>query len=417
MFSKSAFAALLKTLEEPPPYLKFIFASTDVKKIPVTIISRCQRYDLSRIKSEELFDYLIKIKNLEKAKISDDALKLIVKLSEGSVRDSLSLLDRVMLVENDSKEIDLKIAQKIFGYFEKSIIINLIENIIDGDEVKTLRLYKDIYNSGVEPKVFLNEFLETIYYVKNISFINLDGNNFDLNDKEFEKIKSLSSNLDNKDILLLWQFTLDNLEKIDFVKNQYQFIEMFLIRSLYLKKITKKNTNLFVTESNQDIKIDKTILANQTQPQKEVVDQLKNIKQEKNIQVNPKIKNKNTGLKIESLKDLAELCEQNRELKIKYDIENNLRLVSIKDQKIEISFNSTLDKSFVKELSNKLLEWTGKRWIIAFSKENGSQTLKEQSQNLKINLFKKESESGFSKEIKNIFPDAELLKVEEDENI
>jgi len=322
-----------------------------------------------------------------------------------------------MLVENDSKEIDLKIAQKIFGYFEKSIIINLIENIIDGDEVKTLRLYKDIYNSGVEPKVFLNEFLETIYYVKNISFINLDGSNFDLNDKEFEKIKSLSSNLDNKDILLLWQFTLDNLEKIDFVKNQYQFIEMFLIRSLYLKKITKKNTNLFVTESNQDIKIDKTILANQTQPQKEVVDQLKNIKQEKNIQVNPKIKNKNTGLKIESLKDLAELCEQNRELKIKYDIENNLRLVSIKDQKIEISFNSTLDKSFVKELSNKLLEWTGKRWIIAFSKENGSQTLKEQSQNLKINLFKKESESGFSKEIKNIFPDAELLKVEEDENI
>ena len=224
MFSKSAFAALLKTLEEPPPYLKFIFASTDVKKIPVTIISRCQRYDLSRIKSEELFDYLIKIKNLEKAKISDDALKLIVKLSEGSVRDSLSLLDRVMLVENDSKEIDLKIAQKIFGYFEKSIIINLIENIIDGDEVKTLRLYKDIYNSGVEPKVFLNEFLETIYYVKNISFINLDGSNFDLNDKEFEKIKSLSSNLDNKDILLLWQFTLDNLEKIDFLKNQYQFI-------------------------------------------------------------------------------------------------------------------------------------------------------------------------------------------------
>ena len=100
-----------------------------------------------------------------------------------------------------------------------------------------------------------------------------------------------------------------------------------------------------------------------------MVDQLKNIKQEKNIQVNPKIINKNTGLKIESLKDLAELCEQNRELKIKYDIENNLRLVSIKDQKIEISFNSTLDKSFVKELSNKLLEWTGKRYNSLFKRK------------------------------------------------
>jgi DNA polymerase-3 subunit gamma/tau len=145
MFSKSAFAALLKTLEEPPPYLKFIFASTDVKKIPVTIISRCQRYDLSRVKSEDLFNYLIKIKNLEKAKISNDALKLIVKLSEGSVRDSLSLLDRAMLVENDNKDIDLKIAQKIFGYFEKSVIINLIEHIINGDEVKTLKLYQKLW--------------------------------------------------------------------------------------------------------------------------------------------------------------------------------------------------------------------------------------------------------------------------------
>ena len=103
MFSKSAFAALLKTLEEPPSYLKFIFASTDVKKIPVTIISRCQRYDLSRVNSEELFNYLLKIKKLENGKISNDAIKLIVKLSEGSVRDSLSLLDRAILVETNGK--------------------------------------------------------------------------------------------------------------------------------------------------------------------------------------------------------------------------------------------------------------------------------------------------------------------------
>ena len=117
MFSKSAFAALLKTLEEPPPYLKFIFASTDGKKIPVTIISRCQRYDLSRVNSEELFNYLTKIKNLEQGKITDDAIRLIVKLSEGSVRDSLSLLDRAMLVENNGRELDLIQAQKIFWIF------------------------------------------------------------------------------------------------------------------------------------------------------------------------------------------------------------------------------------------------------------------------------------------------------------
>ena len=170
MFSKSAFAALLKTLEEPPPYLKFIFASTDVKKIPVTIISRCQRYDLSRVNSKELFDYLINIKNIEKGKISDESIKLIVKLSEGSVRDSLSLLDRALLIENSGKELDLQSAQKIFGYFEKSKIIDLIEHILNGNEKSVLECYKHIYNSGVEPKVFLNEFLEGLFFISS-SFI------------------------------------------------------------------------------------------------------------------------------------------------------------------------------------------------------------------------------------------------------
>ena len=118
--------------------------------------------------------------------------------------------------------------------------------------------------------------------------------------------------------------------------------------------------------------------------------------------------------KIENLKDLIVLCEKKKELKIKYEIENNLRLVSFKDQKIEISFNSTLDKTFIKELSSKLLEWTKKRWIIAFSKEDGLPTLKDQKKDLQKNLVKKESVSKFSDEVKKIFPDAELLKVEED---
>tara|TARA_B100001123_G_scaffold225818_1_gene254206 strand:- start:118 stop:1329 length:1212 start_codon:yes stop_codon:yes gene_type:complete len=262
MFSKSAFAALLKTLEEPPSYLKFIFASTDVKKIPVTIISRCQRYDLSRVNSEELFEYLVKIKVLESGKITDDAIKLIVKLSEGSVRDALSLLDRAMLLENDGKELNLQTAQKIFGYFEKGIIIDLIGHILEGSEDNTLKLYKKIYNSGVEPKVFLNEFLETLYYLKNIEFINLDGTNFDLNDEEFNKIKSLSKKLSKKDLLLLWQFTLNNLDKLDIIKNQNQFVEMFLIRCLHLKKILKNEKDLEAKDLQQDSIINKITTEN-----------------------------------------------------------------------------------------------------------------------------------------------------------
>ena len=414
MFSKSAFAALLKTLEEPPSYLKFIFASTDVKKIPVTIISRCQRYDLSRVSSEELFEYLIKIKDLEKAKISNEAIKLIVKLSEGSVRDSLSLLDRAMLVENNGKELDLHTAQKIFGYFEKSLMIDLIGNILDGREDDTLKLYRKIYNSGVEPKVFLNEFLETLYYLKNIDFINLDGANFDLNDKEFEKIKSLSKNIAKKDLLLLWQFTLNNLEKIDIIKNQHQFVEMFLVRSLYLEKIFKSEKDSKVN-LNKDLKVNKITIENNNQIKQDTIDQLKNVEQKETIITTPEVKNKIENNEIKNFKELIELCEEKKEIKIKYELESNLRLVSFKDQKIEISFNSNLDKTFVKDLTAKLLEWTNKRWIIAFSQEVGLPTIKEQKKESEVHLLKKESKTNFSKEIKNMFPDSELIKVEEDE--
>ncbi len=414
MFSKSAFAALLKTLEEPPSYLKFIFASTDVKKIPVTIISRCQRYDLSRVNSEELFDYMREIKNLENGKVSDPAIKLIVKLSEGSVRDALSLLDRAMLVENNGHELDLSAAQKIFGYFEKNVIIDLIEHILEGDEESTLKLYKIIYNSGVEPKIFLNEFLETLYFIKNIDFVNLHGTNFDLNDKEFEKIKMLSKKIAKEDLLLLWQFTLNNLEKINIIKNQHQFIEMFLIRSLYLKKILPNKKNNNISDLKKDIKINESILEKKIQPKQDSIDQLKNINQEEKNISTPEAKGQLDTIQIKNLQELVKLCEEKKELKIKYELENNLKLVSFRNQKIEISFSSNLEKPFVKELTAKLLEWTNNRWIIAFSKENGFPTLKDQNKNIKENLLKKESESDFSKKIKKLFSDAELLKVEED---
>ena len=160
MLSKQAFNALLKTLEEPPEYLKFIFATTEIKKIPVTVVSRCQRFDLSRVNSNNLFNFIKEVKDKEKGKINDEALKLIVKISEGSVRDALSLLDRALLNQNEKCEIDLKEAQKIFGYFDKSYLINLFKFLFKGDEKEVINIYRLIYNQGVEPKVFLNDFLE-----------------------------------------------------------------------------------------------------------------------------------------------------------------------------------------------------------------------------------------------------------------
>ena len=182
MLSKQAFNALLKTLEEPPEYLKFIFATTEIKKIPITVVSRCQRLDLSRIKSSELFEFIKKIMIKENGKASDDALKLIVKISEGSVRDALSLLDRGLIALDKNKELDLNTAQKIFGYFDKSQLINIFKFILEGNEKKVIEFYRKIYDQGIEPKVFINDFLELVYYFKNINSLTLESTNFSLND-------------------------------------------------------------------------------------------------------------------------------------------------------------------------------------------------------------------------------------------
>ena len=202
--SKAAFNALLKTLEEPPDYLKFIFATTEIKKIPVTVVSRCQRFDLSRVKSKELFEYIKKIKDLETGKATDEVLKLIVKISEGSVRDALSLLDRALISKSDGQELDFNNAQKIFGYFDKSSLIELFKNLFEGNEENVIRIYRSIYDKGVEPKIFLNDFLELLYYFKNISSLKLEGTNFSLNDEEFKQISELAAAVNSESMMLFW---------------------------------------------------------------------------------------------------------------------------------------------------------------------------------------------------------------------
>ena len=408
MLSKQAFNALLKTLEEPPEYLKFIFATTEIKKIPITVVSRCQRFDLSRIKSLELFDFIKKIKDKEKGNVSDDALKLIVKISEGSVRDALSLLDRGLLSLEKNKELNLKEAQKIFGYFDKSQLIEIFNLILSGDEKKVIEIYRKIYDQGVEPKIFLNDFLELLYYFKNIKYLTLESTNFSLNDQEFLSIKEMSKTIDNQILVLYWQFTIRTLSELDLVSNQNLSIEMFLTSLMHL--VSSKTNNDHIKTSD----LSKPGLDNENKIQfnNNSIDQIKNIAQEKNlkseIQTNVKPKFKSP---INSLDELLEVCTQNKEAKLKYEIEKNVNLVSFEKNRIEISFNDRLDKNFVKDLSLKLFEWTNERWIITLSKIKGNMSIKEKEKDEKNKLLEKAKETKIYKNVLNNFSDAILVDV------
>jgi len=420
--SKAAFNALLKTLEEPPQYLKFIFATTEIKKLPVTVVSRCQRFDLPRIKSNELFDFTKKVSEKEKGKVTDEALKLIVKISEGSVRDALSLLDRALVSLEKSSELDLVTAQKIFGCFDKSNLIELFESIFLGDEKKVIDIYRSIYNQGVEPKVFLNDFLEILYYLKNISYLKIDGTNFNLNDKEFDRIKKLANSVNNEVLLLFWQFTIKTLEEVEVVSNQHIAMEMFLIRLIHLKGISNYNLADLNNKKSNEHNIDK-VLENRIADNKnnddlsdiknKTIGQIKNIVQEKKQTEKKTFKSTDqTKLVIKSFEDLINHCSSKREIKLKHELETNVNLVSFENKRIEISFNEKLDKEFIKNLSSKLHEWTNDRWIISLSKESGQLSKKEKEEILKNELLEKAKKSETYKKVLEVFPDAELIKIE-----
>ncbi len=418
MLSKQAFNALLKTLEEPPEYLKFIFATTEIKKIPITVVSRCQRFDLSRIKSLELFEFIKKIKDKENGNASDDALKLIVKISEGSVRDALSLLDRALLTLDKDKELDLGSAQKIFGYFDKSQLISLFQLIFEAKETEVLNAYREIYNQGVEPKIFINDFLELLYYFKNIESLKIDGTNFSLNDEEFNRIKEISEKVSNETLILFWQFTIKTLEELDIVSNQHLSMEMFLIRLIHLKGV-KNNSEASYEDSHQtNENISQTSLSKKNgedlfglKDKAESIGQMKNIAQEKDVTLKDNKKVETQTNLINSFDDLLEICSSKKEIKLKYELEKNVNLVSFEDQRIEISFNEDLDKDFIKDLSLKLYEWTNNRWIITLSKIKGQPSKKETEVNLKKELIESAKNSLTYKNILEKFPDAELIDV------
>ena len=419
MLSKQAFNALLKTLEEPPSYLKFIFATTEVNKLPVTVLSRCQRFDLMRITFEEMLNFLKNVTSKEKKYLNDDILKLIVKISEGSVRDGLSLLDRIFLSDNENvKKLDLKNAQEIFGYYDKSYLLDLIFELLKGNEEKVIQLYKNIYNQGIEPKLFINNFLEIIYYLKNFKNLNNLKQSIDFSDADLKKIDEMSKQVDDRTLLLFWEFTMEKMSEINLVSNQHLAIEMFLIRMIYLKK---KSINILekIETSNNDNSIhnipkdeDSSKELDNIKKNNKTINQIKfsSQKKEKHSIEDEKKSNKTT---INSFSELISICTNKKEIGLKYELENNVNLISFKNNNIEISFNENLDKNFIKNITSKLFDWTGERWIILLSKRSGLKSIKEIKIEKKENEFKNLKNSKFYEKATNLFPDLEIVDIKD----
>ena len=420
MLSKQAFNGLLKTLEEPPPRLKFILATTEVRKIPVTILSRCQRFDLKRVSLEKLFIHLKNIAEKEKGNISDAALQLISRASEGSVRDAISLLDRALISQTiDNRQIEGEDVRKMLGLADRSKLIILFKEILSGNQKEAVNHLRELIDNGLDAKNFLNDILEILYLFNRR--INLGPIEKDLmiSESEIQMINEYSKNLDSQDIGIFWQITLKTMDDLRVVGNENLTLEMYVMQLMHVKSIGYKDDMIEEASSNGDALGSKTISSTDDNDDKKIKsvfkNQLKSTEQIKeNLVKSPELKSKPLqNSTIKTFHDLVRTANEEKEVELKYDLERNVRVVSFVPGKINITFNEKLNKNFIKTLTEKLLKWTGERWIISLSKEEGEKTVYEKTLSDKKNKLEEANNSEIVKSVLSAFPDARLIDVTE----
>ena len=424
MLSKQAFNGLLKTLEEPPPSLKFILATTEVRKIPVTILSRCQRFDLKRVSVDQLCGHLKMIADKEKGKISEDAIKLIARTSEGSVRDSISLLDRALISQsiNEGKQVEEPDVRQMLGLADKSKIISLFKEVLSGNEKDALKFLHELINDGLDAKNFLNDILEVLYLFSRRISLGPIEKDMSISESEVQMVDQYSKNIDMQDIGLFWQLTIKTIDDLRIVGNENLTLEMYIMQLVHLKNIDvrKENVNLENDNnqpSNENLvgkKIDDKTL--ETNIPNQIKNQLKSTDQIKTNPVKSYSKDSQSSkIEITSFQDLIVQANKEKEIELKYDLERNVKLVSFNKGKIDISFNEKLNKNFIKNLTEKLLLWTGERWIISLSKNADAKSIYEINQEDKSNKIEEFKKSKIAQDIQKAFPDAKLIDLKEEE--
>ena len=386
MLSKSAFNALLKTLEEPPQHVKFIFATTEIKKIPITVLSRCQRFDLLRIENKILTNHLLDIINKEKIDIDNNAVSLIVRAADGSVRDGLSLLDQA--ISNQNLKINTKIVSEMLGLAERDKIFDLLEKILEGKPTAALELYKNLYNLGADVIMIFDELINVVHFLTQIKITpSIKDDNY-IPEIERSRGFELSSKLSLNNLNIIWQILFRGFQELQNGFHIFQHGEMLILRIIYLfdgntpddllKKITKEEKT--VNENKINIQKDNDeITVNKVLNFKKNTDKEEDSKSKKHIK------------KIDSYRQFVEMFFINREGMIHSKLYNEVKLVSFKEGEVHINTSNISDKYFTKNIAKLISKWTGRIWLINNSTSNLGKSLYDEdiiNQQKEIELMK-----------------------------
>ena len=383
MLSKNAFNALLKTLEEPPEHVKFIFATTEIRKVPVTILSRCQRFDLRRIDVSMIGEHLKTVSNAEQVKIEDAAIALIANAAEGSMRDSLSLLDQAIAFSEG--EITRSQVQEMLGFADHSQIIELFEMLIHGQINEALQRFEAICQTSSEPITVIQNLLEIAHLATRIK---LDKNHapLDVPEAELKKVAEIAAKLPMNALTLIWQMLLKSTSDIRIAPNPRHAGEMALIRCAFGTEIPDPDPSKMRAPG-----LSNSAPATQTSSNNQQA----------------------TAPQPTSFAELAELFRQKGEFLTYTDLTHDVHLVNFKQGSLEIRLGKGANKDLPHKVTSNLAEWTGQRWVVIISGEEGEQPLAGQKAEAKDASMEAALKTPEMQKILEIFPEAKILEVKD----
>ncbi|CAN7620337.1 DNA polymerase III subunit gamma/tau [Phyllobacterium sp. LjRoot231] len=435
MLSNQAFNGLLKTLEEPPPHVKFIFATTEIRKVPITVLSRCQRFDLRRIDTGVLIRHLKKIADLETITVDDTSLSMIARAGEGSVRDSLSIFDQA--IAHGAGHVDAEAVRSMLGLADRARIIDLFEMLMRGDVASALREFRAQYDVGADPSVVLTDLADFNHLVTRIRFTPDVADDISLSEDERLRGRDFAEKLSIRVLSRTWQMLLKGITEVDNSSRPVQAAEMLLIRLAHAADLPTldealKSLGSGETLSGQAPRSDGTRpnSGNGGAPMARSTDAVASSRgsvssnggatmrlveqeprQEPIVLPQPAVEEATLAVPLSSIEDIIALADKQRDMQFKIMVKNCVRLVSIRPGRLEINLTENAPKTLLTDLSQKLSDWTGIRWMVSLSREQGSATINETETAKRDSLLSDAKSDPDVAAILARFPGAKIINV------
>jgi DNA polymerase III subunit gamma/tau len=424
MLSTAAFNAFLKTLEEPPEHAKFVFATTEIRKVPVTVLSRCQRFDLRRVEADVLMGHLSNIAKKEGVEVEPEALGIIARAAEGSVRDSLSLFDQAIahaagLVRADA-------VRQMLGLADRTRVIDLFEHLARGDIASAFGEFRAQYDVGADPVVVLSDLAEFVNFVTRVKIVPATADNVAFGETERVRAREFAAKLSMRVLSRMWQMLLKGIAEVQTATRPAAAAEMVLVRIAYVADLPTPDEAIRMLDQNGGSSPFASVSAAPARPASEPsmssmppspmrapASPRSGAEASARPQMAaPSVETQSTPvLRITSFPQLVAIAGEKRDVLTKAALESDMRLVRIEDGRLEVALERSAARGMVGDLARKLEQWTGRRWTVIVSNEAGQPTLRAQNEQAKNEHARAAEADPRVQEVLARFPGAKVVEV------